>query len=445
MVSGGLAVQDERILQIGSDASLPKAKQDIDARGLIIFPGLIDPHTHIGLGTPRDEATFKSDIRTESIAAAVGGVTTLISTFQMQFNPKTCIPEHNVVKQIAKENSIIDYKFTVFPLGDGLLDEIPKLVNEEGITSFKFPLLYAGPEGKYYGVPWFDLGYVYRGFEAIAKVGPPALAMIHAEEGAIIEVLKERLKAAGRTDLKAWSESRPGTCEAIHVLTSGLIAMEVGVPLYVVHTSAKESVDAIAYLKSKGVRVYGETCPHYIAPITKDADVGIIGKVNPPLRGLDDCERLWKGIYEGTIVTIGSDHGVHFKKDKEEKGIWDCRPGLAGIGAILPIMVSEGINKGRITFEDMAKLCAENTARLFGIYPKKGVLSPGSDADIVIIDPKREWTMGVANMKGGSDISVWEGRTVKGKAVKTFVRGRLVVEDGETVIEPPHGTFVHRV
>ena len=439
---GGLAVQNERILHIGADDTLPPAKEEIDAGGKIIFPGFIDPHVHIGLGQPRDAAKFETDIRSESVAAAVGGVTTMVTTFQMQLNAPTCLPQYEIVKEIAGKNSLIDYRFTAFVTTEGLVGEIPRLV-EEGMTSFKFPLLYAGPEGKYYGFPNFDLGFVYSGFEAIAQVGPPALAMIHAEEGAIFEVLKNRLVAEGRTDMKAWSDARPNICEAIHVLACGMIAIEVGAPLYIVHTSAGESVDAINYLKSKSGRVYGETCPQYIAPLTKhDSQLGTLGKISPPLREMKDAERLWRGIREGDMNTIGSDHGVHFRKDKEGGGLWNCRAGFPGIEVILPIMISEGIHKGRITYEEMARLCAENVARLFGMYPRKGVLSPGSDADIVIIDPQREWTLGLATSKSASDFTVWEGRKVKGKAIKTFVRGKLVAEDGEPVAKAPYGTLV---
>ena len=193
------------------------------------------------------------------------------------------------------------------------------------------------------------------------------------------------------------------------------------------------------------MRVYGETTPHYLAPITKDCDLGLIAKVNPPLREQADCDRLWKGLAKGTLDTIGSDNCIYSREEKERGGLWDAIVGFSGTGAILPILVSEGVHKGRITWERMAQVCAENTARIFGMYPQKGVLSPGSDADIVIIDPRREWTMGVETLKQGSDFSIYEGRKVRGKAVKTFVRGKLVAEEGEPTIAPPHGIYIGSV
>ena len=446
VISGGVAVDGERIVAVGADAALPEAKEVVDAQGLIVFPGIIDPHHHMGLGPPRDWDKFQRDMADESVACVVGGVTTIVTTMGGG------IPLGDDVfsildrdKEVASQNSLVDFKFTVAVFTDAIVDLIPTLVKEHGVTSFKFPLVYTGPEGKHFGITWFDFGTVYKGFEKIAEVGAPALPMIHAEESAVIEVLKERLKGEGRTDLRAWSESRPNVTETMHVFVCGLMAMHLNCPLYVVHVSAKESVDAIQYLKGKGIRIYGETTPHYLAPITMDADIGLIGVVNPPLRTEDDAERLWKGLADGTMDTMGSDHcGYERREDKVAGGVWDCIMGFPGTGAILPIMM-EGVHKRRITLERMAKVCCENTARIYAIYPKKGALIPGADADIVIIDPDREWTTGVATMKGHSDWSVWEGRKVKGKAMKTYVRGKLVQENGEPVLKPPHGAFVSPV
>ncbi len=444
IIPGALAVRDGVVAQIGTDSTLPEAEQEVDAGGLIVFPGLIDPHQHIGLGMAQDEAKFVSDITTESVSAAVGGVTTLISTMG-GLDIETSVRPLEMSRNAAGRHSIVDFKFHVAPITDPLIAEIPTMIDDHGVTSFKFPLGYIGPEGEHFGITWFDMGTVYRGFEAIAGYADRAVAMVHAEESSIIQALATRLKAEGRTDIRAWSEARPNICETIHVFESGLMSMETGCPLYIVHVSARESVDAIAWLKERGIPVYGETTPHYLAPITKDCDLGIIAKVNPPLRDQEDCDKLWKGLAQGTLDTIGSDNCIYSREEKERGGLWDAIVGFSGTGAILPIMVSEGVLKGRITWERMAQVCAENTARIFGIYPKKGVLSPGSDADIVIIDPKREWTLGVDTLKQGSDFSIYEGRKVRGKAVKTFVRGRLVAEEGEAVIQAPHGGYVGSV
>jgi dihydropyrimidinase len=446
VIHGGVAIDGGHIVGIGADVSLPEAKEIVDVEGLVVFPGIIDPHHHMGLGPPQDWDKFRRDVVDETVACAVGGVTTIITTMGGGFPTGDDIYSSlRTNKEIASDNSLVDFKFTVAVITDDIVEQIPTLVREHGVTSFKFPLVYAGPEGKHYGMSSFSFGTVYKGFEKIAEVGAPALPMIHAEESAVIEVLKDRLKGEGRIDLRAWSESRPNITETMHVFTCGLMAMHLDCPLYVVHTSAKESVDAIEYFRGKGIRVYGETTPHYLAPITMDADIGLIGVVNPPLRTLDDAKRLWRGLADRTMDTIGSDHVAYERRvDKEAGTVWECIHGFPGTGAILPIMM-EGVHTRKITLERMAKVCCENTAKIFSLYPKKGALLPGADADIVVIDPEKEWTMGVATMKGHSDWSVWEGRKVKGKAVKTYVRGKLVQENGEPVMKAPHGMFISSV
>ncbi|MEK7848093.1 MAG: amidohydrolase family protein, partial [Chloroflexota bacterium] len=272
------------------------------------------------------------------------------------------------------------------------------------------------------------------------RLGPPALAMVHAEEADIIYRLRERLKAQGRGDPAAWNDSRPGICEAMHVFSAGLIAQQVNAPMYVVHTSSKESIEAARFFRAKGAAVYIETCPHYLV-LTKHTGPRNISKVNPPLREDADRQALWQGIAEGTVDTIGSDHGNYTKAHKEGN-IWDIMPGFPSLGATLAVLVSEGVNKGRLSWEKLAQLTSENTARLFSLYPRKGAIQPGADADLVIVDPNREWVLDAASMRSASDFTVYDGTKVKGKAVKVFQRGRLLVDDGQAVAQGPLGRFI---
>jgi len=218
--------------------------------------------------------------------------------------------------------------------------------------------------------------------------------------------------------------------------------METGCPVYIVHVSAKESVDAIKYLRQRGVKIYAETCPHYLT-LTKDTPMGVLARMEPPLRSEADINCLWQAVADGTVDTIGSDHVPLPRKQKEEDGIWKGIGGVGGIGALLPIMMTEGVNKGRITIERLVKLTSENPARIWGIYPKKGALSPGSDADIIIVDPHKEWVLSAEALQSRSDYSIYEGRAVKGKAIKTFVRGKLVAEDSKLVAKAPLGEYVY--
>ncbi|MFC1977815.1 dihydroorotase family protein [Chloroflexota bacterium] len=437
VVRGGLAVRNEKILHIGDDDSMPKAKLEVDAEENYVLPGLVDPHVHIGRVTEED---FTSQFRTESISAAISGVTTFMGFVRFGEILEPRLPVYQKGKEIGKKNSFIDFKFHAYIFTEEHLGEIPQLI-EEGITSTKVFLNYTEESAKKVGYRAVDLGFLYRIMEVMATYGPPALVQAHCEQPDIITLLSDRLEAQGRNDFLAWAESRPAICEAIHAFSLGPIGLETGCPVYIVHISSKETIDVVRYLRQRGVKIYAETCPHYLT-LTKNTPMGVLARVAPPLRGETDVEHLWQAVADGTFDTIGSDHVPLPKRQKEEDGIWKGIPGVGSIGATLPLIMTEGVNKERITIERLVKLTSENPAKIWGIYPQKGALSPGSDADIVIVDPDQEWVLSADNLKSRSDYSIYEGRAVKGKAVKTFVRGTLVAEEGELVIETPIGEYV---
>ena len=436
-IHGGLTVSGGKITEVGSDGSLPKAREEVNAQGFVVLPGLIDPHVHLGQDK---EEKFRDQCRTESITAALGGITTMITTARFGNALEPRLPTYRKAKEVGRNHSFIDFKFNAFMTNQKHLEEIEGLM-KEGVCSFKLMMAYTREEAKQIGLEGIDWGFAYRLFEIVAKLGPPALAQIHCEEPEIIHLLRQRLMAQGRQDIAAWTESRPAFCEAMQLFDAGLLAKELGTPLYIVHMSAKESVDALQYLRTKGTKIYGETCTHYLV-LDRSPACGIAAKVNPPLRDIPDQERIWEGLREGTLDTIGSDHVPYMRADKESGGLWKSMPGFGAMGATLSLLVSEGINKGRLTWEQLVKLTSENTARIFHIYPQKGALSPGSDADLVIVDPSREWVLGADTLKSRSEFSIYEGRKVKGRAVKTFIRGRLIADNGQMVVDKPSGAYV---
>jgi len=438
IIRGGLAVRKEKILQIGADEILPKAKLEVDAKGNYVLPGFVDPHIHIGRATQED---FTSQFKTESISAAISGVTTFIGFVRFGDILERRLAIYRKGKEIGKQNSFIDFKFHAYFFTEEHLEEIPQLI-EEGITSAKLMLNYTEEGARKVGYRAIDFGFVYKVMEILAGYGPPALVQAHCEEPGIISFLTDRLKAQGRTDFLAWAESRPAICEAIHAFSLGLISLETGCPVYIVHVSAQETVDVIRYLKQRGVKIYAETCPHYLT-LTKNTPMGVLARMAPPLRDETDVDCLWQAVADGTFDTIGSDNVPLSRRQKEKNGIWEGVPGVGSVGAVLPLLMTEGINKGRITMEKLVKLTSSNPARIWGIYPKKGALRPGSDADIVIVDPHKEWVLSAANLKSCSDYSIYEGRAVKGKAIKTFVRGKLVADDGQLVAKVPLGEYVY--
>jgi hypothetical protein len=188
-------------------------------------------------------------------------------------------------------------------------------------------------------------------------------------------------------------------------------------------------------------KIFGETCPHYLL-LNRNTNLGNLAKVNPPLRSSEDQERLWLGIKEGTIDTVGSDHVVQMRESKEGQSLWEAKLGFAGMGATLSLLISQGVNRGKISWEKLVKITSENTAKIFHLYPKKGALLPGADADIVIVDPEEEWKLGADCLQSASNFSVYEGIKVKGRVKKTFVRGMLIAEDARLVAEEPNGNYI---
>lgn len=442
IVEGGLAVSNGRITRIAADGALPAGRQEIDADGQVLMPGFIDPHVHFGLGYGSGEERAIDDFTRDTAAAAVGGVTTFLTTIGGFPGLRNCLQRF---KEIGAAKSLIDFKLTVAMVRPIHLPQQVDLFDNEGVNSFKYAnLSYRGEEAKAVGLAESaDYDFLFKGWEILAKeCGPQAVPMIHCEEASIFYVLRERLREQGRTDLRAWDDCRPGELETIHVMAAGYVAKLAGSSVYCVHISSGGSVDAIQFLQGQGIRIIGETCASYLAPVTRDSPIGVLGKVNPPLRGREDCERLWQGLIEGTMSNVGTDHSARRLVDKAGQSILDARPGFPGICEFPSIMTTETISTRQLGWEFLAKIGAENTARIFGIYPKKGVIAEGSDADFVLIDPEARWTMSATLFPQRSDFSIFEGWPIRGRVTSTFVRGRKVAENGQVVAEPPHGQFV---
>ncbi len=439
-MKGGLVVQDGKIVEICANRSVPDSKFKVDAEGCYVLPGLIDTHVHIGR---IEEEDFKSQLRTESISAAIAGVTTFIGFIRYGDVLKPRLHIYRQGKKTGKQNSFIDFKFHAYLFTEEHLKEIPLLI-KEGITSFKLFLNNTEESAKKKGYKATNFGFVYKAMEIIAEYAPPAILQAHCEQPDIFNLITKRLEVEGRNDFLAWSEARPSICETMHAFSLGLISLETGCPAYIVHVSCRGTVDVIRYLRNMGANIYAETCPHYLT-LTKYTPMGVLARMEPPLRDEADIQYLWQAVADGTLDTIGSDHVPLMRQQKESDGIWKGTGGVGGIGAILPIMMTEGVNKGRFTIEKLVKLTSENAAKIWGIYPRKGALSPGSDADIVIVDPEKQWVLSADNLKSRSDYSIYEGRKVKGKAIKTFIRGKLVAENGNLVAVNPLGEFIEPI
>ena len=443
-VQGNLLIEKGRIVGIAAGGSGEGARETVDATGMIVLPGVVDPHIHFGLGGARGkgEEKFAQDFESETKAAVNGGVTTLVTTALFSgANRGSNLPCFRRAIEIGNDISYIDFKLTAFMLNNDHVREISELI-QIGVTSFKLLMAYRGEEGKQVGATDIGWGLAYKTFAEVSQHrSQGALAMVHAESAEIIDVLREEVKATGRNDLEAWNDSRPSICEAVDIFTAGTLAQEAGARLYFPHVSSQLGLDAANTMKAKGAEIFVETCPHYLS-FTDSSSTGILGKVNPPLRDEDDQNSLWEAISNGGIDTIGTDHATYQRSQKEEGGLWDSYPGFGSLGLSLPLLISEGIHTGRVTWEKIAKITAETPAKLFGMSPRKGTLLPGADADVAIVDPNIEWTISADNLHSASNYSIYEGKRIKGQVVKTILRGKTVADLKNGLEATPSGQYV---
>jgi dihydroorotase-like cyclic amidohydrolase len=438
VVPGGISSEDGVITAIGSPESFPSADLEIDVHGSYILPGVIDPHVHLGTGGTAYDAKFLEDLITETRSAAAGGVTTLVTDHE-NANGSSWITtrvtrEGTPLLQLAKEaiapRSPIDVRYTANPCTDDHLADIPMLV-EQSVTSFKMFPSYVGEAAAEFGITTVDMSFIFRAQETIGRLDQPwrpTQGMVHCEEPGICDLLKARHRDSHES-LEWWARSRPAICEAMQIFDVGMIAKATGSRVYIPHVSSEEGVRTIEYLRTRGADVVGETCPHYLLA-NFPWGTGSFGKVNPPVRGGDDVEYMWHGISTGVIDVLGSDNCRFTLAEKRAKSLWDAIPGFSEIAASLPILLTHGIAAGRIDWLELAALTAENPARRFAMYPTKGALQVGADADFVVVDPAERWVMRADDLPPTVEASIYEGMEMTGRQRMTIRRGEVIAEGG---------------
>lgn len=400
--------------------------ETIDVTGLVIMPGLIDPHLHLGHGKDISRPRVAQDADGETAAAAAGGVTCFIP-YLMATEPYEQVFED--VKNVTEAGARIDFSYHFVISTEDQLKQVQHYIERDGVPSFKIFMNNRGGEGARLGLPDIDDGFLYRLAEAATEYG--GMVCPHPETIELAWVLRDRLKAAdpdGKGGLRTWNESRPPFVEADAVQRAAYIAWKAGAPLYVVHTSSAEALDAGLRLRDEGAEVYFETCPHYL---THDVDWagGDIGKINPPLRTKADRDYLWDAIADGTFDTIGTDH-IHRDLTSKNGGIWNASPGCPGLETLLPILLSEGYHRRAIPLERIAELTASNVADIMGLSHTKGRIAPGLDADFAIVDLDAEWAVERDSVISSAGYSIYEGWRLKGRVVHTIVRGHFALRDG---------------
>ena len=437
--TGDVAIVGEKIIAVTAPGVISEAKRVINAEGKLLFPGVIDTHAHI-------EEPFQGCVPEENWelgtrAAAIGGTTTV---FNFVIQPKgTPLPEAvQAHHKRADSLSLIDFNFhgvfTDFSNMEQVLSDISRTV-EYGVTSFKEFMIYTD-EGL--NVSDWQLLSTLREISACGGI-----LGVHAENCTIGENMTAELAASGRTRAVDWPDAKPNFVEAEAVQRALSIADYVGGNLYIVHTSTAEAVDMIKKYRCTGAPLFLETCPHYLV-FTRDRYNKEDGKyqvISPPLREQKDVNALWTALASGMISIVGSDHNAYGKKDKdpgyEKDGFMGVANGQPGIFEILTLLYNFGKRNNRLSLRRIAEVTSTNAARMFGIYPRKGTIAPGSDADIVIFDPEKKETLG-SQWYEGVDTSFYEGLQVEGFPVMTLIRGNIISEEGRITAEKGSGTFI---
>ena len=429
---GDILVGDGFVQQIGDNLQAPRV---IDASGKYVLPGIIDAHNH---------PVYADKIDNFTLAAAYGGVTTIIpfigNLVAWGYSGKTS----EIVKGLIGEGERTSYlDFSVHPAffaEDDVVTEIPKLINI-GVSSFKMFMTYPRR-----GMMMPDV----KMLEAMALIATHGgIAMVHSENGYGIDYLVDKFIAEGKISSKYFMSSQPNIMEVEAVNRAFAYSVITGCPLYCVHLSAREMPEIISWMKKEGRPIYTETCPQYLS-CTNQAmlERGPLAKVGPPLREKEDNDAMWYGLASRFIDTVGSD-SCHIKKEQKEWGgiskdhicgpgalpkpdnIFEARFGAPWVEHMLPVVYHDGVNGNRITLPRLVQTMCENPAKIFGLYPKKGILQVGSDADLVLLDPTKKFTISAKNMHGNADFTIFEGKEVAGVPVFSMQRGEVLIENGE--------------
>jgi dihydroorotase len=432
VIEASVAVKDGRILAVGAADAMPAAKETLDASGMHVLPGAIDVHVHL-----RDPGyPHKEDWESGTAAAAFGGVTTV-------FDMPNTIPPTGTAEILAAKHAIAASKahvdFGLYGLlGEDTIPNVSALV-EGGVIGFK---LYMGNTFGKIASP--DTGATLECFEVAAATGKRI--SLHAENNDIMERRQKRLMAAGKADQWAHLAARPNVVAVEAVSRAAILAEWTGARIHVLHISTADELRPLREAKARGVDITGETCPHYLMLSTDDYQrfPGVIA-VNPPVREAMNQDPIWAALLDGTIDLIATDHAPHAPEEKTRNDIWTVDCGFPGVETQMPLMLTE-VNAGRMSISDYVRMSAFNPARIWGLYPHKGAIAPGADADIAIVDLARAHTIEDAKLQSRSKISPWNGRGVKGLPIHTIVRGRFVMKDRALVPETKGwGRSVHTV
>jgi dihydropyrimidinase len=439
VLEADVAVQGERIAGLLKTAEPVQARQVIDARGLYVVPGGIDAHVHFDMEfLGQSKHTFESG----TIAAAFGGTTTVIDfTLDLKTLGGPLLDAVEKRREKAEGKAVIDFAFhcVVNDGGDDTLQELEQVV-AHGVPSFKMFTVYR--EVNLY----VNDATVYNVMERLRDLG--GIAAVHTENCDIVDYCTARLLAAGQRSPVHYPLSRPTFTEVECIRRVLFLARSARAPVYVVHIAAGEAVAAVRQARAEGRPVYGETCPHYLV-LTKEMYArpdGYNYVMSPPLRTEADNEALWEGLAGGWLATVSSDDNSIDVEDKRAgaESFDRASPGCVDVETRIPLLFSEGVGKRRLPITRLVQVASTNPARIFGLYPRKGIIAAGSDADIVLIDPTARLRVSPQTLHMKVQYSPYEGWDVVGMPVTTISRGKIIVNKGAFLGTPGHGRFLQR-
>jgi dihydropyrimidinase len=426
-----------RIVEIGPDLS---GDTVLDASGCYVMPGGIDPHVHLEMPFM---GTYSADDFESGTRAALAGGTTMVVDF--------CLPDPgqsllDALKRwdnkATRANCDYSFHMSVTWWGEQVFNEMKTVVQEKGINTFKHFMAYKG-------ALMVNDDEIFASFSRCAELG--ALPLVHAENGDVVAAMQQKLMDAGNDGPEAHAYSRPASVEGEATNRAIIIADMAGAPLYVVHTSCEQAHEAIRRARSNGMRVYGEPLIQHLTLdeseyFDKDWDHSARRVMSPPFRNKTHQDSLWAGLASGSLQVVATDHCA-FTTDQKRTGVSDFRKipnGTGGLEDRMPMLWTHGVATGRITMNEFVAVTSTNIAKILNVYPRKGAILVGADADIVVWDPAKEKTIAASTQQSAIDYNVFEGKQVKGLPRYTLTRGKLAIDDGAVKTEEGHGQFVSR-
>ncbi|MBX5453228.1 MAG: dihydropyrimidinase [Acidobacteriia bacterium] len=442
-----ILIKDGRIHTIGRDLSVGAEVAVHDAAGLLVLPGGVDVHTHLDweFGPSRTVDTFATGTK----AAAFGGTTTIVDFCNQSKGESPLKGLEDWHRRRASAAVDVGAHMILLDVNAQTLADMKILIEREGVSSFKLFMAYPG-------VLMVDDGALFQAMRVAGANG--AMICVHAENGAVIQVLVQEAVAAGHTSPKYHMLTRPSLMEGEATHRAIRLAELADTPLYIVHLSAAEALAAVTEARDRGIHVHAETCPHYLFLTDKEYDrpefEGAKFVMTPPLRDAHHQHALWRGLKTNDLQVISTDHcpfcfneqpyGLKYSKQLGREDFSKIPNGAPGIETRLPLVYDGGVAKGRLSLNRFVDITATTPAKLFGLFPRKGTIAVGSDADLVLFDPNERWTIRAAEHHSRVDYSLFEGREVTGRVKKVFLRGDLIVDGDRWLGRDGQGEFLHR-